>query len=70
VAHKFFRPTQSAFISRRNILEGVVILHGTIHEIQKEKMDGDLFKIDFEKPYDKVKWSFFVASFTYERFPS
>ena len=38
----------------RHILEGVVVLHETIHELHRKKMD----KIDFEKAYDKVKWPF------------
>jgi hypothetical protein len=38
-----------AFIPSRNILEGVVILRETIHELHRKKMDGALFKIDFEK---------------------
>jgi hypothetical protein len=42
----------------RHILEGVVVLHETIHELHRKKIDGVLFKIDFEKAYDKVKWSF------------
>jgi hypothetical protein len=42
----------------RNIPEGVVILHETIHELHRKKMDGVLFKIDFDKAYDKVKWLF------------
>ena len=37
---------------------GVVVLHETIHELHTKKLDGFLFKIDFEKAYDKVKWSF------------
>jgi hypothetical protein len=39
-------------------MEGVVILHETIHELHLEKRDGVIIKIDFEKAYDKVKWSF------------
>jgi hypothetical protein len=39
-------------------MEGVVILHETIHELHTRKRDGVIFKIDFEKAYDKVKWSF------------
>jgi hypothetical protein len=38
----------------RNILEGVVILHESIHELHK-KHNEVIFKIDFEKVYDKVK---------------
>jgi hypothetical protein len=49
IAHKVIRPTQSTFILGRNILEGVVILHETIHELHMKKMDGVLFKIYFEK---------------------
>jgi hypothetical protein len=48
------RPSQSAL--GRNILEGVVVLHETIHELHRKKMDGVLFKIDFKKAYNKVKW--------------
>jgi hypothetical protein len=39
-------------------MEGIVILHETIHEIHHKKMSGLLFKIDFEKAYDKVNWAF------------
>jgi hypothetical protein len=52
------RPTQTAFIPGRNILEGVAILHETIHELLRKKIDGVLFKINFEKAYNKVKWDF------------
>ena len=54
IANKVIRSTQSAFIPGRNILEGVVVLHETIHELHRKKMDGVIFKIDFEKSYDKV----------------
>jgi len=30
----------------------------TIHELHLKKQDRIIFKIDFEKAYDKVKWSF------------
>ena len=35
-----------------------MILHETIHELHNKKMDGVIFKIDFDKAYDKVKWQF------------
>jgi hypothetical protein len=58
IASRVVRPTQTAFIPGRNILEGVVVLHETIHEMHRKKLDGVLFKIDFEKAYDKVNWDF------------
>jgi hypothetical protein len=57
VAQKVISPTQTAFIPGRNIMKGVVILHETIHELHR-KNSSVIFKIDFEKAYDKVKWSF------------
>jgi hypothetical protein len=58
VAQKVINPIQTAFIPGRNILEGVVVLHETIHEMHRKKQSGVIFKIDFEKTYEKVKWSF------------
>jgi hypothetical protein len=58
VAHKVMRPTQTAFMPGRHILEGVVVLHEKIHELHKKKFDGVLLKIDSEKAYDKAKWDF------------
>uniref|UniRef100_M8BSZ2 Leucoanthocyanidin reductase n=1 Tax=Aegilops tauschii TaxID=37682 RepID=M8BSZ2_AEGTA len=58
IAHSVVQPSQTAFMLDRNILEGVVVLHETLHEIHTKKLDGVVFKVDFEKAYDKVKWSF------------
>jgi hypothetical protein len=52
-----------------NILEGVVILHETIHELHRKKLDRVLFKIDFQKAYDKVKWSFLQQPLRMKGFP-
>jgi hypothetical protein len=58
IAQKLIRLTQTTFLPGRNIMEGVVILHETLHELHTKKQNGVIFKIDFEKAYDKVKWSF------------
>jgi len=55
VVDKIIRPTQSAFMPRRHILEGVVVLHETLHELQRKKHNRVILKLDFEKVYDKVK---------------
>ena len=49
---------QSAFIKGRYILESVVAAHEIIHDIAKRKEPGIIFKIDYEKAYDRVNWDF------------
>jgi hypothetical protein len=58
VADKVISPTQTTFMRGRNILEGIVILH----ELHRKNLSGIIFKIDFEKDYDKVKWSFLLQT--------
>ena len=36
-------------------LPRLVILHETVHELHRKNLSGVIFKIDFEKAYDKVK---------------
>lgn len=54
VADHVVRPTQTTFMQGRNIVDGVVALHETVHELHRKKLNGVIFKIDFEKAYDKV----------------
>jgi hypothetical protein len=58
IVTKLIIPSQTAFILGRNIMEGVVMLHETIHEIHRKKMSDVILKLDFEKVYDKVNWKF------------
>jgi hypothetical protein len=37
VADKIINPSQSVFMPGRNILEGIIVLHETIHEIHRKK---------------------------------
>ena len=62
VADHLISPTQTAFMCRQNILEGVVVLHETIHELHRKNLSGVISKIDFEKAYDKVKWNFLLQT--------
>jgi hypothetical protein len=55
VAHKVIHPSQTAFLPGRNIMEGVIVLHETIHKLHRKKQSGLIFKIGFEKAYDKVR---------------
>ena len=52
--------TQTMFMRGRNILEGVVTFYETAHELHRKNQSGVIFKIDFEKAYDKVRWNFLV----------
>jgi hypothetical protein len=58
VAQKIIRPSQIAFMRGRNIMDGAVILHEIIHEMHRKKLNDVILKLDYEKAYDKVNWSF------------
>jgi hypothetical protein len=47
VADHVVRPSQTAFMQGRNILDGVTILHETVHELHSKKLNGVILKIDF-----------------------
>ncbi|GJV79741.1 RNA-directed DNA polymerase, eukaryota [Tanacetum coccineum] len=47
---------QSAFISNRQILDGLFILNELISWCKTKKSKIMVFKVDFEKAFDSVKW--------------
>ena len=49
VADHVVKPTQTAFMQGRNILDGVVVLYETVHEMHTKKLNGVIFKIDLKK---------------------
>jgi hypothetical protein len=70
VAEEVISKIQSAFIKGRFILDSVVVLHETMHYIHKKKSSGVLFKVDFEKAYDKINWDFMFAVLEMKGFPT
>lgn len=58
VANWIIDTTQTAFIRGRCILDGIVVLHEVLHEIQNKRVGVFIFKIDFEKAYVRVRWEF------------
>ena len=61
--------TQTAFIKGRYIMEGVVIVHEALNSFHKNKEDALIFKVDFEKAYDKIKWPFVIQMLKMRGFP-
>ena len=57
-AGKVISKKQTAFLPGRSILDGVVILQEVLHELRVKKEEGIILKLNFEKAYDKVSWSF------------
>ena len=51
-------PNQTTFIKGIFILESVVAAHEIIHEIHRNKESGIILKLDYEKAYDRVSWTF------------
>ncbi|GKV29208.1 hypothetical protein SLEP1_g38154 [Rubroshorea leprosula] len=49
---------QMAFLSGRQLSEGVVIANEVLDEAKRKKLKTFAFKVDFEKAYDKVSWNF------------
>jgi hypothetical protein len=58
VAQKVISPSQMDFIPGHNIMEGVIVLHETLHEMHRKQQSGLILKLDFEKDYDKLNWNF------------
>jgi hypothetical protein len=49
---------QSAFIKGRSLADGVVVVNEVVDLAKRSKKECVIFKVDFEKAYDLVSWSF------------
>nr|GFA26282.1 RNA-directed DNA polymerase, eukaryota [Tanacetum cinerariifolium] len=49
---------QSAFIAGRQILDGLFILNEVLQWCKIKKKQALIFKVDFEKAYDSLRWDF------------
>ena len=58
LSERLISPNQIAFIKGRYILESVVAAHEIIHEVARRKETGIFLKLDYEKAYGRVTWSF------------
>ncbi|XP_015945805.1 uncharacterized protein LOC107470909 [Arachis duranensis] len=50
--------TQSAFVKGRKIHDGALITCETVQWLKARKRSVAIIKLDFQKAYDWVKWSF------------
>jgi Reverse transcriptase (RNA-dependent DNA polymerase) len=53
-------PAQAAFIPGRYILDNVLAANEIIHFVKVHGQKGIVLKVDFEKAYDRVNWSFLL----------
>ncbi|GKV46811.1 hypothetical protein SLEP1_g53774 [Rubroshorea leprosula] len=58
VLHKIIGEQQMAVIKGRQLVDGVVIVNEVITEAKRKRKKSFVFKVDFEKAYDKVCWNF------------
>jgi hypothetical protein len=58
VMDRLVAPTQSAFLKGRQLVDGVVIINEVVDLARRNGQGCLIFKVDFEKAYDSVEWSF------------
>ncbi|KAJ9703126.1 hypothetical protein PVL29_004763 [Vitis rotundifolia] len=58
VLHETIHYSQGAFVQGRQILDAILIANEIVDERRRSGEEGVVFKIDFEKAYDHVKWDF------------
>ena len=54
-------PEHVGFVEGRNFLDGIILVHETIHSIKIGKIPGMLLKLDMYKSYDKLNWKFLAG---------
>ncbi|GJS04028.1 RNA-directed DNA polymerase, eukaryota [Tanacetum coccineum] len=52
--------TQSAFVANRHILDGPFILNELLAWCKRKKKQALIFKVDFAKAYDSVRWDYLL----------
>ncbi|PNX74297.1 ribonuclease H [Trifolium pratense] len=58
VMNSLIATNQSAFIKGRNLVDGVLVVNEVVDLARRSGKDCMIFKVDFEKAYDSVEWSF------------
>jgi len=63
-------PSQTTFVSGRQILDGLLIANELVDDACKQKKELLLFKVDFEKAFDSVDWKYLDTVLQRMNFPS
>ena len=50
--------SQSSFVKGQQILDGILVANEVVDDARRCKKELLLFKVDFEKPYDSIDWSY------------
>lgn len=58
----------TAFIQGCQILDSILIGHEITHSLNTRKIEGQIFKVNFEKAFDCVNWEFLFSSLTRMKF--
>ena len=56
--------SQFAFIKGRCILDNIAMAKELIFSLQKCRLPGNVFKVDFPKAFDMIDWDFLLEMFT------
>jgi ribonuclease HI len=71
ILNNLISPYQTAFVPGRRGVDNVIIAQELIHTIQKKKgrLGHFILKIDLEKAYDRIEWSFIREVLILFKFP-
>ncbi|XP_057432616.1 secreted RxLR effector protein 78-like [Lotus japonicus] len=60
VLSKLIDVNQFAFLGERNMMDSVLIVNEIVDEAKRKKKPTIIFKVDYEKAYDSVRWDFLL----------
>lgn len=58
MAERLAHPLQTAFLKGRRIHDAILAFHEIVHEVASRGHKGVSLKLDFQKAYDRLDWSF------------
>lgn len=71
VINKLIGPCQTIFLKHRHIVDNAIINQEIVRHFKqiKGKRDSFIMKINLEKAFDQIEWSFVKHTLTYFNFP-